>query len=76
MFFRLRKFCKKNALLQKKALSLLPQVNGNLYDIIPGKKRRGREKQSEIEYIRCHSGAIYYSTTDSWVSLWLSRLLM
>ena len=39
----------KNALSQKKALSLLPQVNGNLYNIIPGKKRRGQEKQSEIK---------------------------
>jgi hypothetical protein len=50
-------FAKKCA-LAKKALSLLPQVYGNLYNIIPGKKRRGREKQSEIEYIRFHSGAI------------------
>jgi hypothetical protein len=47
----------KKCTLTKKALSLLSQVNGNLYNIIPGKKRRGREKQSEIEYIRFHSGA-------------------
>ncbi len=42
MFFRLVNFAKKCA-LTKKVLSLLSQVNGNLYNIIP-RKREGDEK--------------------------------
>ena len=43
MFFRLVNFA-KNALSQKKCAVPTSQVSGNLYDIIPGKKRREREK--------------------------------
>ncbi len=67
MIFRLSRFRKK-VLLQKNALSLVSQVNGNLYDIIPGKKRRGQEKQGENKYIHFHSGAIQSTTFVCYVS--------
>ena len=43
MFFRHVNFA-KDALSQKKFAVLITQVSGNMYNIIPGKKRREREK--------------------------------